>query len=80
MALGMMTGEFIGGVLVIPSSTMYKYLTDRIGNYGEIQPYFPIWRALNVKEGILAVIEIEHDALSKEVAPIKKGTDGRALR
>ena len=80
MALGLITGEFIGGVLIIPSRAMYYYLTDRIGNYAEIQPYFRMWQSLKVEEGVLAVIEIEHDALSVDVPHITKGTDGRALR
>jgi hypothetical protein len=80
MALGLITGEFIGGVLIIPSRAMYVYLTDRIGNYAEIQPYFPVWQSLKIEEGVLAVIEIEHDALSLDVPHIRKGTDGRALR
>ena len=54
--------------------------TDRIGSYSEIEPYFPVWRNLQVKEGVLAVIEIEHDALSEGVPVIPKGTDGRSLR
>lgn len=41
MALGLITGEFIGGVLIIPSRTMYFYLTDRIGNYAEIHNLLP---------------------------------------
>lgn len=80
MALGLITGEFIGGVLIIPSRAMYCYLTDRIGNYDEIEPYFRVWKSLNVDEGVLAIIEIEHDAISAKVPPIGKGTDGRALR
>jgi hypothetical protein len=80
MALGLITGEFIGGVLIVPSRAMYYYLTDRIGNYAEIQPYFPVWHARSIKEGVLVVIEIEHDALSKTVRRIKKGKDGNALR
>ena len=72
--------KFIGGVLIIPSRAMYFYLTDRIGNYAEIEPYFSMWQSLNVSEGVLAVIEIEHDALSIDVPHITKGTDGRALR
>ncbi len=59
---------------------MYKYLTDRIGNFAEIEPYFPVWRNLAISEGVLAIIEIEHDATSMDVLPIKKGTDGRARR
>ncbi len=80
IGVGLMDGRLIGGILILPSRNMYQYLTDRIGNYAEIEPYFPIWQNLPVKEGVLAVIEIEHDDISKEVSPIKKGTDGRALR
>jgi len=80
MALGLITGEFIGGVLVIPSRALYVYLTDRIGNYSEIAPYFPVWKSLKISEGVLVVIEVEHDAISTDVPRIPKGTDGRALR
>jgi hypothetical protein len=59
---------------------MYQWLTDRIGNFPEIEPYFPLWRAVPVEEGILAVIEVEHDRTSPFVQRIEKGTDGRALR
>jgi len=79
MALGLLTGILIGGALVLPTRAMYKYLTDRVGNYQEIEPYFPLWRALKVEQGLLAVIAIEHDAVSKSVPRIPKGTDGRAL-
>lgn len=79
MALGILKGIFIGGALVLPTRAMYKYLTDRIGNYAEIEPYFPLWRALQVADGLLIVIAIEHDAVSSEVPRIPKGTDGRAL-
>jgi hypothetical protein len=80
MAVGILDGVLAGGILILPSRNMYQYLTDRIGNYSEIEPYFPVWRNLLVKEGVLAVIEIEHDAVSTDISPIKKGTDGRALR
>jgi hypothetical protein len=55
-------------------------LTDRIGNFAEIEPYFPVWKNLNISSGVLGVIEIEHDDLSLDVPPIRKGTDGRALK
>ena len=79
MALGLLKEILIGGVLILPTREMYKYLTDRVGNYPEIEPYFPMWHALPVDEGLLAVTVIEQDAVSKEVPRIKKGTDGRAL-
>jgi hypothetical protein len=80
MAVGLLDGILVCGVLVLPSRKMYQYLTDRVGNFQEIQPYFPVWRNLSIADGLLAVIEIEHDAVSLDVSQIKKGTDGRALR
>lgn len=80
MAVGLLDGILAGGILVLPSRDMYQYLTDRVGNYAEIKPYFPVWRNLKIKEGVLAIIEIEYDSLSLDVPPIRKGTDGRALR
>lgn len=79
IALGLLKGILIGGILIVPTREMYKYLTDRVGNYPEIEPYFPMWRALPINDGVLAVIAIEQDAVSKEVPRIEKGTDGRAL-
>lgn len=80
MALGILKKILIGGVLVVPTREMYRYLTDRIGNFPEIEPYFPMWHALNIDDGVLAVIAIEHDAVSREVKRLPKGTDGRALQ
>lgn len=80
MTVGLLDGVLAGGVLILPSRNMYQYLTDRIGSYSEIEPYFPVWRNILINEGVLAVIEIEHDAESTDIPPIKKGTDGRALR
>jgi len=80
MALGILKRVLIGGVLILPTRAMYKYLTDRVGNFPELEPYFPLWRALKVEEGLLAVIAIEHDAVSHSVPRIPKGTDGRALQ
>jgi len=79
MALGLLTKTLIGGILVIPSRNLYYHLTDRIGNFAEIEPYFLMWKNINT-DGILAVIEIEHDSISGTVPKIPKGTDGRALR
>jgi len=80
MALGLLRGILIGGALILPTRQMYHYLTDRVGNLQELEPYFPLWKALKCEEGLLAVIAIEHDAVSKKVPKIKKGTAGRALQ
>jgi hypothetical protein len=79
MALGILKKTLIGGALVVPTRKMYRYLTDRIGNLQELEPYFPLWKALYVDDGLLVVIAIEHDAVSPEAPRIGKGTDGRAL-
>lgn len=80
MCLAMLRRVLIGGVLILPTRKMYHYLTDRVGNFAEIEPYFPLWRSMPIQEGILAVIAIEHDTVSLNVPRIKKGTDGRALQ
>ncbi|HEY0755120.1 MAG TPA: hypothetical protein VGD98_14270 [Ktedonobacteraceae bacterium] len=66
MALALLKKAMIGGVLVLPSRNMYNYLTDRIGNFSELQPYFPLWKSLNksISAGILEIVAIEHDAVS----------------
>ncbi len=78
MALGLLTGATIAGLLVVPSRKLYPFLTDRIGNYDELESYLPLWRATICKQGILEIIVIEHDAESLNVPRIPKGTDGRA--
>lgn len=80
MALGIIKDVLIGGALILPTRNMYNYLTDRVGNYPEIEPYFPLWKSIQVKEGVLAVIAIEYDSVSRNVPRIPKGTDGRALQ
>lgn len=79
MALGILKKALIGGALILPTRGMYRYLTDRIGNFPELEPYFPLWQSLKVDEGLLIVIAIEHDGVSKSVPRIVKGTNGRAL-
>lgn len=80
MALGILKKVLIGGALILPTRAMYRYLTDRVGNFPELEPYFPLWRALAIEEGLLVVIAIEHDKVSRSVPRIPKGTDGRALQ
>ena len=78
IVLGMLDHCITGGVLVLPTRRMAKYLTDRVGNFEEIAPYFRLWRGASTS-GYLAVIAVEHDAESSDVPRISKGTDGRAL-
>jgi hypothetical protein len=78
MVLGMLRNELCGGAIVLPTRTMYRFLTDRVGNYEEILPYFDIWRLRTDLQGLLAVFAVEHDVESKDVLTIPKGTDGWA--
>lgn len=79
MVLGLLRGVFLGTVLVLPSRKLYPYLTDRIGNYEELEPYFDVWRSVSIQDGFLAIFVIEHDQIDINVPTIIKGTDGRAL-
>jgi hypothetical protein len=79
MALGLLKGVLAAGILVVPSRELYRFLTDRIGNIAELDPYLDLWRSIPCKRGILEIVAIEHDAISTDVPRIPKGTDGRGL-
>ena len=76
----MQLGGLVAGVLVVPSDGLKGFLTDRIGNIGELRPYLPLWSSLPIREGVLRIEVVEHDATSFDVPKIPKGTDGRALQ
>lgn len=78
--LAMQEIKILGSFLVVPSNDMKPYLTDRIGNIGELEPYFPLWKNLTGIDGALRIIVVEHDETSLDVPKIPKGTDGRAKR
>ena len=78
ISMGLLNGGLSGGVLVLPTRRLYRYLTDRTGSYEEITPYFDFWSSIPV-HGFLGVISVEHDRESWDVSRIPKGTDGRAI-
>ena len=78
--LGLLSGAILGGTLIIGTRKIYPYLTDRIGSIEELEPYFPVWKAIPFNIGVIGIISVEHDKTDINVPPIKKGTDGRALR
>jgi restriction endonuclease BamHI len=80
MALGLIQKRIAGGAIILPTRDMYNYLTDRVGNYRELAPYFPLWKHVVGADGVLLAFAVEHDAADPKVPAIKKGTDGRALR
>lgn len=79
MLLGLYDGVMQAGLLIVPVKNFAQYLTDRVGNYEELVPYFPLWRQASIKNGILYILGIEHDLISMDVHRFKKGTDGRAI-
>ena len=79
LVLGLLRRFFLGSALVLPSRKLYPYLTDRIGNFEELEPYFDVWRAVKINEGFLVIFVVEHNAVNNNVPRINKGTDGRAL-
>jgi hypothetical protein len=79
LALGLMKNILVGGVLIVPSRELYRYLTDRVGNITELEPYLDLWRRIPCAKGVLAIFVVEHDKTSNDVPRIHKGTDGRAL-
>jgi hypothetical protein len=80
MAIGLMRGVLACGILVVASRALYRFLTDRIGNFDELAPYLDLWRSIPCDSGVLELVVIEHDATSTDVPRIPKGTSGRALQ
>lgn len=79
LAIGISKGILSVGILVLPSRKLYNFLTDRVGNYQELEPYFDMYRLVNCHYGLFKVIEVEHDIESHDVPSIPKGDDGNAL-
>ena len=77
--LGHSQNILAGGVLVVPTRALYQYLTDRVGNFQELEPYFEVWRSYPLQEGMVIIIAIEHDGVQDDIPRIQKGTDGRVL-
>lgn len=79
LCMGMIEGQLAGGVLVLPDRDLYCYLTQRIGNYRELSPYFPVYRRMKAINGVLAVFAVSFDQTSPDTPIIPKGMDGNSL-
>lgn len=71
-------GTIAAGVLIVPARKLGRYLTDRIGNYEELEPYIRFWKSVPCKSGVLEIVVIEQDEDDPKMPLIPKGTDGRA--
>jgi hypothetical protein len=81
LVLGLIHRAVMGCFLVVPSRTLYPYLTERVGNIAELRPYLPLWSAASakVRSAALRIYAVEQDVIDRSVPLIPKGTDGRAL-
>jgi hypothetical protein len=79
MTMLLSEGTIAAGVLVLPTRRLARFLTDRIGNFEELAPYWGFWGRYPCDNGVLEIIGVEQDAESDTVPRIPKGTDGRAL-
>lgn len=78
MALALKRGVISGGLWIVPSGRLAPYLTDRIGNYPEFEPYFDLYTDLEVEFGYLGAAVVEHDDTDPNVVKLGKGRDGNA--
>jgi hypothetical protein len=78
MAVGMIEKNIIGGILILPIKELAQYLTDRVGNYEELQSYFKLYNNVQIDEGVLGVIGVTYDGLDSEAPLIPKGNDGNS--
>lgn len=80
IAVGIIQKHIVGGILIVPERDFAQYLTDRIGNYREIKPYFVLYDSLQIKEGIMGVISVTYDKIDPTVPLIAKGNDGNSKK
>lgn len=80
LLMGLKFGGIVGAILVVPSNRLKPWLTERIGNIGELRPYFRLWddAKLQNEEGALQIIVCEHDAESMDVPRIPKQLSGNS--
>jgi len=80
LLLTLRRGGIVAGFLVVPSTELYKYLTQRVGNIRELRPYLDLWKAIPVRNGAFRIVVVEHDATSVRVKRIPKSKAGRARK
>jgi hypothetical protein len=80
IGVGIIQNAIVGGILILPVKKLAQYLTDRIGNYEEIQPYFPLYKNIQIESGVIGVFSVEYDETSDGSPFIPKGKDGNAKK
>lgn len=75
LSLGLHNGELDLAVLMMPMHKLSYYLTDRVSNYEELKPYFPL-----VSEIPFIMIGFDVEEYSVKVECLAKGKDGMSER
>ena len=79
IALSLLQGNLSGAFLILPAKELAVHLTDRIGNFEELEPYFPLFSRYcgNMP---FDIISITYDSVSEQAPIIPKGKDGLAKK
>jgi hypothetical protein len=82
LAIAVKSGVVDAGLMIVPSRDLYEHLTDRIGNINELSGYLSMWKGMgeSVERGLLAIVVVEHDALTDQGDYLSVGNDGRAAQ
>lgn len=75
LSLGISASEIDMAVLLMPMHKLSYYLTDRVSNYEELEPYFPL-----IKDVPFIVIGFDVEDYSTSVDGLSKGKDGMSKR
>ncbi len=75
LLLGLNRKELDLSIIMMPVKTLAYYLTDRVTNYEELEPYFE-----NVKRSAFIFIGFDADAYDPTAPIIPKGPDGMSKR
>lgn len=79
IALALQYDILCGAFLILPAKELAFHLTDRVGNFEELEPYFPLFSNY-CKNYPLDIISITYDSLSDQAPVIPKGKDGMAKK
>ncbi len=82
LLMGLKFNGIKGAILALPSDRLKIWLTEGIGNIGELRPYFRLWEGakLHNDEGVFQILVCEHDAESTAVPRIPKQLAGNLKR
>ena len=75
LCLGLRTGDLDMAALMMPVNRMSFYLTDRVSNYEELEPYFPLLDSYP-----FVVFGFDAEVYDQTAPLLPKGKDGMSKR